>query len=206
MKRPLAIFLIWLFHISATIGITIGHKDWFLSKTPMNLSLSLFLFFWVFSMDSVKKGVLFALFFAMGMFAEWLGVNYQLLFGTYAYGANFGPQLDGVPWLIGCFWALLAFVSFAIAQKLPFHKYIKLVIGAVLMVLLDYLMELNAPNFAFWEFEGTVPLKNYVTWFVLGLIMQVLLWVNKIDGDKIFSVNLYLAQFIFFLYFAFVRV
>ena len=130
MKRPFAIFLIWLFHVSAIIGVTIGHKDWFLSKTPMNLSLSLFLFFWVFSMDSIKKVLLFALFFAMGMFAEWLGVNYQLLFGTYAYGTNFGPQLDGVPWLIGCFWALLAFVSYIIAQKLPFHKYVKLFVGA----------------------------------------------------------------------------
>ncbi|MEM9867256.1 MAG: carotenoid biosynthesis protein, partial [Bacteroidota bacterium] len=104
-KAYLAVGIIWLFHISGILGIALGFKEWFLTKTPMNLSICLLLFFWVFPIDTFKKIIAFFLFFGIGMFSEWLGVNYGLLFGRYAYGANFGPKLDGVPWLIGCFWA-----------------------------------------------------------------------------------------------------
>jgi putative membrane protein len=98
-----ASFLIWLFHISAMIGITMGHKDWFLEKTPLNLSLSLVLFFWIFPINTMKRALLFVLFFGMGMLAEWLGVTYSLLFGEYEYGEALGPKLDWcslVDWLL----------------------------------------------------------------------------------------------------------
>ena len=201
-----AAFLIWLFHLSAIIGMTIGHKEWFLEKTPLNLSINLILFFWVFSVNDVKKGLLFLLFFAIGMFAEWLGVNHGILFGEYAYGENLGPKLDGVPWLIGCFWALLAFISSAIVSPLKTSVYLKMALAAGLMVLLDYFMEQNAPNFDFWTFEGHVPLKNYITWFVIGFLMQVFLWKFKISGNKAISAHLYGAQLLFFIYFFLVRV
>ena len=201
-----AAFLIWLFNISAIIGMTIGHKEWFLVKTPLNLLINLSLFFWVFSINDIKKALLFLLFFAMGMFAEWLGVNYGILFGEYVYGENLGPKLDGVPLLIGCFWALLAFTTAAIVSPLKVSIYIKMAFAAGLMVLLDYFMEQNAPNFDFWTFEGHVPLKNYITWFVIGFLMQVFLWKFKISGNRAISMHLYGAQLLFFIYFFLVRV
>ena len=109
-KTTVAIFLIWLFHISAIIGISMGNHDWFVGKTPINLLLCLALFIWVFPIDSFRKWIAFVLFFSGGMLAEWLGVNFGLLFGDYAYGQNLGPKLDGVPFLIGVNWALLTFV------------------------------------------------------------------------------------------------
>nr|WP_299340089.1 carotenoid biosynthesis protein [Allomuricauda sp.] len=201
-----AAFIIWLFHLSAIIGITMGHKDWFLVKTPLNLVLSLSLFVWVFPINDIKKVLLFVLFFAIGMFAEWLGVNYGILFGEYEYGKNFGPKLDGVPWLIGCFWALLAFITAEMTQPLKASPWLKMALGASLMVVLDFFMEQNAPNFDFWSFEGHVPVKNYVTWFVIGFLMQFLLWKFKVRGNRAISFHLYAAQLLFFIYFFLVRV
>ena len=40
------------------------------------------------------------LIFWTGIFVEFLGVNYGLLFGEYLYGRNLGPKLFGVPFLI----------------------------------------------------------------------------------------------------------
>ncbi len=201
-----ASFLIWLFHISAMIGITMGHKDWFLEKTPLNLSLSLVLFFWIFPINTMKRALLFVLFFGMGMLAEWLGVTYGLLFGEYEYGEALGPKLDGVPWLIGCYWGLLAFITYEIAKYKSIPIWLQLCIGAGLMVLLDFFMEINAPNFDFWTFNGEVPLKNYVTWFVIGLSMQLLLKRFHITGNKTISYHLYTAQLLFFIYFSLINV
>ena len=200
-KAYLAVGIIWLFHISGILGIALGFKEWFLTKTPMNLSICLLLFFWVFPIDTFKKIIAFFLFFGIGMFSEWLGVNYGLLFGRYAYGANFGPKLDGVPWLIGCFWALLAFITSAMVSPLKLPAWAKAILASLLMVLLDFFMEQNAPNFDFWQFEGHVPLRNYVTWFIIGLLMQIVLGFAKFSGNRFISYHLYLAQLLFFVFF-----
>nr|WP_297918154.1 carotenoid biosynthesis protein [uncultured Allomuricauda sp.] len=200
-KAYLAVGIIWLFHISGILGIALGFKEWFLTKTPLNLSICLLLFFWVFPIDTFKKINAFFLFFGIGMFSEWLGVNYGLLFGRYAYGANFGPKLDGVPWLIGCFWALLAFITSAMVSPLKLPAWAKAILASLLMVLLDFFMEQNAPNFDFWQFEGHVPLRNYVTWFIIGLLMQIVLGFAKFSGNRFISYHLYLAQLLFFVFF-----
>ncbi|AWX45534.1 hypothetical protein HME9304_02554 [Flagellimonas maritima] len=200
-KIWIAIGVIWLFHISGIIGIALGSQDWFLTKTPLNLVICLLLFVLLYPINTTKKMFVFAFFFFLGMFSEWLGVNYSLLFGNYEYGKNFGPKWDGVPILIGCFWALLAFVTATMTQPLKLPIAIKLVISALLMVFLDFLMEQNAPNFDFWYFEGQVPIKNYITWFVIGFFMHFIIWKLKIKGNIILSYHLYFAQLIFFVFF-----
>lgn len=47
-KNTISIFSIWLVTISGMIGIYLGHVDWFVSKTPMNLILGMILLFWNF--------------------------------------------------------------------------------------------------------------------------------------------------------------
>ena len=203
-RLAVSIGIIWLFHISAIIGISLGNLDWFIEKTPINLGLSLILFLLVYPINTFKKWMALLFFFSGGMFAEWLGVNYQLLFGTYSYGHNFGPKLGGVPYLIGAYWSLLTFICAAILEYTNWANTIKIMAAAGLMVLLDYLMEYNAPNFHFWSFEGGMPhFENYSTWFLLGIIFQAILKMMDIKGNKLFSLNLYLAQFVFFLFFYF---
>jgi putative membrane protein len=203
-KVWLSVRIIWLFHISAIIGISLGNLNWFIEKTPINLGLSLFLFLLVYPIDTLKKFSALVLFFSGGMFAEWLGVNHQILFGEYSYGHNFGPKLDGVPYLIGAYWALLTFITASILEYTVFSYRIKVLGAAGLMVLLDFLMEKSAPVFHFWNFEGGMPtFENYLTWFLLGVIFQIILKIFNIKGNRIFSVNLYLAQFCFFLFFYF---
>lgn len=199
-----SIGIIWLFHISAIIGISLGNLDWFIEKTPINLGLCFFFFLFIYPINNLKKIVALLLFFAGGMFAEWLGVNYQILFGSYAYGNNFGPKLDGVPFLIGAYWALLTFITASILEFTQFPYRIKIIGAAGLMVLLDFFMEKSAPTFDFWTFTGGMPtLENYWTWFLLGIVFQVVLKTFGIKGNRVFSLHLYGAQLCFFLFFYF---
>jgi putative membrane protein len=203
-KTTVAIFLIWLFHISAIIGISLGNLDWFVRKTPINLLLCLALFIWVFPIDALRKWIAFFLFFSGGMLAEWLGVNFGLLFGDYTYGQHLGPKLDGVPLLIGVNWALLTFVSASIIGYLTDRPWAQIVLSAILMVLLDYLMEHCAPGFDFWTFEGGMAtLENYISWFAVALTFQWILHRFGIEGNQKFSLHFYLSQFVFFGYFYF---
>jgi putative membrane protein len=201
-KTTVAIGVVWLFHVAALIGISIGYQEWFVSKTTLNLSISLLLFFWVYPMDNIKKYVAFALFFVGGMFAEWLGVNYSILFGTYSYGSNFGPKLDGVPYFIGVYWGILTFISATLASHVFSKAPLKIILAAVLMVLLDFFMEHSAPIFDFWTFKGgSAPLENYTTWFAIAAIFQTVLHFLKQEGNLTFALHLYTAQLVFFGYF-----
>lgn len=203
-KVRLSVGIIWLFHSSAIIGISLGNLDWFIEKTPLNLLLSFFLFLLVYPIDNLKKVVALLLFFMGGMFAEWLGVNHQILFGTYSYGPNFGPKLDGVPYLIGIYWSLLTFITASMLDYTNVSYRAKIIGAAGLMVLLDFFMEKSAPAFHFWTFTGGMPtFENYWTWFLLGIIFQVVLKVFKIIGNQVLSLHLYLAQLSFFVYFYF---
>ena len=197
-----AIGIVWIFHISALIGISLGFETWFVSKTPVNLLISSFLLILVFPIDTTKKAGVFALLWCLGMFSEWIGVHSGFLFGTYAYGSNLGPKIDGVPILIGINWALLSFISAVIAQRITSKGMLQVVYAAFLMLVLDFFMEQSAPRFDFWEFEGgEVPIKNYLTWLAVAVLFQIGIKVMRISGNLRFSAHLYGAQLLFFLYF-----
>ncbi len=198
---PISIGILWLFHLSGMIGISLGYEDWFISKTPLNLSIAFVLLILNYPIEK-KKIIFTALFFLAGMLVEWIGVHYHFLFGSYTYGASLGPKFDGVPFLIGINWAALVLITGTIASAISDRLFFKVMIGAALMVFLDFFMEVPAPIFDFWTFEnGLAPLQNYIAWFGIASVLHFIFQKNKIKGNLSFSVHLYLSQFVFFLYF-----
>ncbi len=65
-QLTVSIGIIWLFHVSAIIGIALGEADWFVEKTPLNLIISLLIFLVFFPIDTLKKSIAFFIFFAGG--------------------------------------------------------------------------------------------------------------------------------------------
>lgn len=201
-KLHFSIFLLILFHISAIIGVILGYKEWFVSKTWLTLLLSSVLLIWNYPINSAKKWGFAVFFFLIGMLAEWIGVNQGWLFGNYVYGGNMGPKFDGVPYFIGVFWAVLVFVTGSIATKFSRNLLVKMFLGAFLMVFLDFFMEKAAPIFDYWTFKGGVaPLENYLTWFGVALFLHFIFQKFDLKGNFMFSLALYLTQLIFFGYF-----
>jgi putative membrane protein len=200
----LAIGAVWLFHISGMIGISLGFYDFFLPKTPLNLLVGFFLLAAIFPINDRKSVLLTAIFFLAGMFVEWVGVQYGFLFGEYYYGENLGPKFQGVPWMIGINWAVLVLVTGAIASRWFNNFWVKIAIGAALMVGLDFFMEVSAPVFDFWDFgKNGAPLRNYVAWFFIAALLHALFQKYEMKGNYLFSLNLFLAQLLFFAYFFF---
>ena len=129
-------------------------------------------------------------------------MTYAFLFGDYSYGNNLGLRIEGVPYLIGLFWALLVLVTGVTANYLSANKPARILIGALLMVTLDFFMEQSAPAFDYWSFTGSAaPLSNYVTWFALAFILHFIFQHFQLSGSRRFSIHVLTAQFVFFIYF-----
>lgn len=202
-KSELSIFLIWLVTISGMIGISMGMGDWFLPKTPFNLLMGLILLIWNFPpKNNWKTIIIWPTVFLIGMGVEILGVNYGLLFGDYHYGENLGWKVLGVPLLIGVNWMVLTFLSAFISKQLLKNKWMAFMSGALLMVGLDFFIEPIAPIFDFWHWDiGHAPLQNFIAWFGVALILQIL--VDKIIPQKnhAFPFHHFAAQTVFFIFF-----
>ena len=200
--KVFSVFLLWLFNISAIAGVLIGNLDWFMTKTPATMLLILGLLLFAFPIKSTRDIAVFLTIVIVSIFAEWLGVNYGLIFGEYVYGENLGPKIGGVPLLIGTNWAVLTFVTGQISSRWFKNKWTAALSGACLMLLLDFFMESSAPVFDFWYWEmGHPPLQNFVGWFSLAFLFHLLFQWQKIEGSTFFSYHLYASQLIFFLVF-----
>jgi putative membrane protein len=134
------------------------------------------------------------------MIAEILGVNYGIIFGEYEYLDNLGLKILGVPIIIGIQWILLTFITGSFSSYLFNKSKIKAIIfGAILMVVLDILIEPVAPEMGFWVFSSLkAPIQNYIAWFIIGIPVQILFQYGIDKKEKTFSFHLLIIQFLFF--------
>lgn len=203
-KFAISVFLIWLFNISGILGILSERSDWFLELTPLNLMLYLAFIVWNTEKLNLQFIYAFLIPFFIGFITEFLGVNYGLIFGSYEYGENLGYKIGGVPIMICVNWAVLTFVTADISKFIHKNIWIRSFIGALLMMLLDLVIEVSAPRFDFWEFENEiVPLQNYIGWFVISFFAHLLFQQFSIKTDKRISVHIFVAITIFFMTFLF---
>lgn len=203
-KLYTAIALLWLFHLSGMIGISLGYESWFMQKTSINLIVVLAIIIGIYNLLNLKALLVFIAVSVLGYTAEVLGVNFGWFFGDYAYGNNLGIKIFGVPVLIGFNWGILTLVSARIAYEInpETSLFWRSFIGALLMLILDFFMEASAPKFDFWEFNSAeVPLTNYSAWFGFAYLFNLIVNYFKIYGQFSIALNIYLVQLVFFIFF-----
>ena len=195
-----SILVIWLFVISALIGISLGFEDWFIPKTPLNLLIGFGLLIINLDFSSSKAKFTFVIAFVLGMGVEILGVATGEVFGVYYYGDNMGLKLLGVPYIIGLYWAVLVSATSMIVRNIFNSIFLTAVSGAMAMVILDIFMEVMAGRLDFWHFEkDIVPMQNYIVWFIVAFILHLISynWI-PLKGVK-YSLHLYFTQLTFFI-------
>ena len=196
----MSIFFLWLINISGFFGILSDQNEFFLSTTPYVLSLTLLLLILNHDLSDKKSKIGLILIFLFGLIVEILGVNYGLFFGEYNYGANLGPKIYEVPYVIGFNWVLLIIASGSISDKLIKGKEIyKILFASFLMVLIDLLIEKSAPKLDFWEFViSPVPFSNYLWWFIFSIGFQYIFFKTVKTKEYNLSSNILVIQFLFF--------
>ena len=199
-NTSLGIFVIWLFNTTALLGIGLGYQDWFMGKTLLNMGISLFFLALLLPIKTLKNWSLFAACFFIGMASEWIGVHTGFLFGNYYYGENLGFKIFEVPFFIGINWAILSIASAQTLSPYIKNKYGLALLAALLMVVLDVFMEMAAPGLDFWYFSaGVAPFKNYLTWFIVALLIQLFIIPKIKENNSRFATHLMLSQMVFFI-------
>ena len=199
-KKELHLFYVMaFFQICGLIGILFVDRNLTLSLTPQNLLITTFCIFFIYE-KKIKMLRFFIFACLIGFLVEAIGVNFGIIFGNYTYGKVLGFKVLDVPLMIGVNWFFLS-ISCGGISDIFFKELIpKVLLGCLLMVFLDILIEPLAPVLNFWEFEGGIaPIKNYIGWFKTSFLIQLVYQKMKINFSPLFSVLIYLTQMGFFI-------
>jgi putative membrane protein len=189
-----------IFYTVGTVGILIPeYTSYFLSLSFFNLLLS----FSILLLGRNSQNGQFILFLILcyltGMSVELIGTKTGMLFGNYTYGSNLGTKISGVPLVIGVNWGILVVTAASIVNHLKTSLLVKVVASALLMTLLDVLMEPVAVESDFWNWtDGNIPFYNFVCWFLISLPLQGIYFKFKlVESNKVFDA-LFIILTVFF--------
>ncbi len=200
-KNTLASFILVVVYTVGIIGIKGNFDERFVLLTPVNLLLSLGLVFWTHPTEYPPLWKLAVLCFVTGVLVEITGVQTGLIFGDYQYGEVLGPKIWGTPLMIGVNWTMLVYCAGStVNQLVPTRNiWIKAALGAMLMTILDVLIEPVAMELNFWNWENDViPLQNYFAWFFVALPLLAAYFKLLGKTTNKVAILLFILQFIFF--------
>jgi len=196
-----AISIILIFHAVGLIGLVLPFtRSLFLHIVPFHLLLMLAVIVLNHKPIDSRYIFFFLIIFIVGFTVEWIGVHKHWLFGDYMYGGTLGFKLSGVPLIIGSNWFLLIYSAGALMQRSRLKNFwARTLICALLLVILDLLIEPVAVHFDYWHWANSViPFKNYVCWFAVSLFMLLLFEAFRFKQQSLVAVIFLLTQFAFF--------
>lgn len=170
-----AIAIVAINHIIGLTGLnTPAYQSVFESLTYINLLISFTLVF-LFQKPFNNRFFLFvALSFTIGMGAEICGVNTGLPFGIYHYNKTLGPEIWGVPLIIGLNWVLLGYVCGVAVGNYFASALFRIISASLLMVIIDMFLEGFAIRHHFWAWQNFMPpLSNFISWFFISGAVQL---------------------------------
>ena len=201
MKERNAQFILGILYAVGVFGYLSSYSTQFANLTCLNLLISLFAVLYYHPIKGTKFYFVCFSVYLLSFCTELIGVNTGLIFGNYSYGDVLGIQFLRTPFIIGINWLLLTYCTAAFSSDVfasTKYKNSGPAFAALLMVSLDVLIEPVAQKYNLWHWvEGYAPLKNYLHWFILSLILQYLLFftLGNIQNKT--------AKFLFFLQFGF---
>jgi putative membrane protein len=200
-RFAIAVFLMLFFNVTGSIALFIpALETTVLTLTPFNLLVTFFLFYWAnndFSINLIRTVIVV---FFISLFIEILGVNFKVIFGEYSYGETLGFRILKTPIIIGLNWLSLSLACFGIASYIFKPKYLVVLGASFLMVFVDYIIEPIAMVLDFWSWkDDTVPVQNYVSWFLVSIIIQFIIFQSKVRLNFKICFALLFSQVLFML-------
>ncbi len=201
------VFIIAVLHVVGLLGfLNIIQIENFEKLTPFNLLIGAGIMLSHYKVLNKTTAFFLFVIFWWGYLVELIGVKTEMIFGTYNYGESLGIKVLDIPLMIGINWIIMVCSTAAITEKLPFSNiYLKAFFAALLMVMLDFLIEPFAMKHNLWQWaNNTIPFQNYIGWFICGFLMQVFFFRLSIPRNNWVGVWLYVIQALFFLILYFV--
>jgi len=195
------IIFVAVIHIAGIIGIRL------LPEIILKTSFVSIIIPWALYLYRIKpikiEWIIIFLVYLITFFSEWIGVNYGWLFGSYEYGDSLGFKIDGVPIIMGANWLLLGLVCRDVVKKIISNHWLIIILSALLMVLIDTLIEPLSNRLDFWTWKNNIiPFSNYKDWFLIALLNQYIFSFLKFKKDMFFwSLGYIIVLVLFFVSF-----
>jgi putative membrane protein len=191
-----------LFHIVGLYGFLNSELELlFIALVPYHLLLMLGLL--IYSTNDFSKNIkIFAvIIYLAGFFIEVIGVNTGLIFGDYSYGEALGLKVLSTPLLIGVNWLILVYCTGVLLDYLKIkNSLIFSLIGALILLGIDFLIEPVAIRFNYWSWSGgQIPLQNYIGWYIFSFLLFFVFKGLDFNKDNKAAIVLLFAQIGFFL-------
>ena len=191
----------FVFYIIGIVGLSISWTfPFFVKLIPFAILLSsagLILF------HSDKMEIKTVLFFSgiylTSFIIEAIGVNTGFIFGNYYYGNALGLKILGTPLIIGLNWLLLVYITSNIVRKLKIGSFLQILLASLFMIVYDLILEHVAPALDMWYWKSSVPLQNYIAWFVIAIIFHSFIEVFKINTANKLAPLILFCQLLFFI-------
>jgi len=195
------IIFVAVIHIAGIIGIHLA-PEIFLKTSFVSIIIPLTLYLYRIKPIKIEWIIIF-LVYLITFSSEWIGVNFGWLFGSYEYGASLGFKIDGVPIIMGANWLLLGLVCRDVVKKIITNHLLIIILSALLMVLIDTLIEPLSNRLDFWIWKNNIiPFSNYKDWFLIALLNQYLFSFLKFKKDMFFwSLGYIIILVLFFISF-----
>lgn len=196
-----AIIVIILFHVVGLVGLLVPFtRPLFLQIVPWHILLMLLVIILAHKNFDEKFLSFMVLVFVSGIVLEWIGVHKKWVFGDYAYGKTLGVKILDIPLTIGINWFLLIYGAGVTMQRSRLKSITaRVVAGALLLVLLDLLIEPVATRFDYWHWTGNIiPFKNYYCWFLVSAAMLFVFEKFGFKKQGIAAPVLLATEFVFF--------
>ncbi|MBO3699984.1 carotenoid biosynthesis protein [Roseivirga sp. E12] len=188
-------------HTAGVIGLALPEtRELFQLLTPFNLLATAAIVLHFEKAKNARYGLFITITFLVGFFVEVLGVSTGMIFGEYNYGGTLGIKFLDVPLAIGLNWVILIYCTGLQSKKLFESLPLRIVMGALMMTILDLLIEPVAISYDFWSWETvSIPLQNYGAWFLISAALHLLFNRLLPDSNNSLAIRLLYIQAGFFL-------
>lgn len=188
-KKNISIAVIIIFHLVGLIGFSVDELiTLFKILVPAHLLLMTFILF--FNHKDWNKHFYVFLFsiFLFSFAIEAIGTNTGKIFGSYTYLTTLGYKIFNTPLMIGINWLILVYSAGVYIHRLipsdsASSVFIKSLMGAALLTIIDFFIEPIAIKFDYWVWQAVeVPTQNYVAWFITAFVFMLVF--NKLNFNK----------------------
>ncbi len=115
-----------------------------------------------------------------GLVAEAVGTATGVPFGAYDYAGSLGPKLLGVPLVIPLAWAMFAYPSLVVGQRLSRSPVGAALLGGLALASWDLFLDPQMVEAGHWRFTAVtahlpgapgIPVSNYLGWLLVAVLM-----------------------------------
>lgn len=192
--------VLFIFYAVGCIAAFFPLNQLILPFTPFLLFSTFLVLFYFEDQKDTRLKIWYTFVFIGSFLVEWVGVHKGFLFGEYVYLDNLGYKLDGVPLLIAINWLILAVAGVTFSKKIKLNIYLKAILSAALVVLLDVFIERVCEPLGFWKWSGGMPpLRNYISWWIF-MTLFIFLRLKFLKSNNSISIYIYILFFTYFIF------